>query len=100
MGKVIFTTLDVSWAPQFNQLSPSQIYSVYCRSQPVHEQCMLQFSLTILLIVVGCSIMKLICLLGTIWALDRPTLVALGDAIASFLEQPDQTTPKSLYVVV
>lgn len=70
----------------------NQTYSAYCMSLPVAEQCMLQFSLTILLVVIGCNVVKLMCLLGTIWALNHPTLVTLGDAIASFLEKPDSIT--------
>lgn len=67
-------------------------FSAYCLSQPVNERCVLQFSLTILLIVIGCNVVKLACLVGTIWTLNHTTLVTLGDAVVSFLEEPDSIT--------
>ena len=36
----------------------------YCLSQPVHPRCKLQFSLIILAIVIGCNLMKSLCMFG------------------------------------
>lgn len=64
----------------------------YCMSQNVEEKCTLHFSRGILLVVIACNAIKLGCLLWTLWRYKQPTLVTLGDAIASFLEEPDPTT--------
>jgi hypothetical protein len=63
----------------------------YCLSQTVPDICRLQFSLPIMVIVIFCNVVKLVCILLTLWK-HRITLVTLGDAIASFLERPDPTT--------
>lgn len=64
---------------------------LYCLSQPVEEQCRLQFSVHIMAIVIVCNFVKLIVMGYIAW--QRPlNLVTVGDAIASFLDKPDQTT--------
>ena len=64
----------------------------YCLSQLVNEQCRLQYSVAILIIVIICNFVKMICM--CLIALQQPSepLVTLGDAIASFLDKPDSTT--------
>ncbi|KAI9803253.1 MAG: hypothetical protein M1825_002044 [Sarcosagium campestre] len=64
----------------------------YCLSLSLEEQCELQFSLAILLVVVACNLIKAIGTLMTVWKMNHPTLVTLGDAISSFLQFPDETT--------
>lgn len=64
----------------------------YCMSQAVEERCALHFSRAILLVVIGCNAIKFGCLLWTLLRCRDPTLVTLGDAIASFLETPDKIT--------
>ena len=64
----------------------------YCLSQVVEEHCKVQFSGAIMVVVLVCNLCKMI-VMGYI-ALERPSepLVTVGDAIASFLNQPDVTT--------
>lgn len=69
-----------------------QITIQYCLSQKVQESCQLQFSATILYVVIGCNIIKLTCLLSTLYRMNTPTLVTVGDAIGNFLQQPDDLT--------
>jgi hypothetical protein len=64
----------------------------YCLSLPVEEKCELQFSVDILLIVIGCNLIKLVCMLMTLWTMNSPALVTLGDSINSFLRCPDDST--------
>ena len=64
----------------------------YCLSQPVPEQCRLQFSLAIMIVVVACNFVKLVCFCIILWKRHWKPLVTLGDAIASFLDRPDPTT--------
>lgn len=53
--------------------------------------CRLQFSLPVMLVVVLCIAVKLICVLLTLMR-RLVVLATLGDAIASFLERPDDAT--------
>ncbi len=46
----------------------------------------------ILVVVIACNLIKLGCLLWTTIRMNQPTLVTLGDAIASFLQEPDLAT--------
>ena len=64
----------------------------YCLSQPVVERCKLQFGLPIMLTVVGCNLMKCICMVLTLWWQRSPPLATLGDAIESFLQKVDPST--------
>ena len=64
----------------------------YCLSQPVEEQCQVQVSLVILVIVVACNTTKALCMLLTIRCQKSQPLVTLGDAIESFIQDPDLNT--------
>lgn len=64
----------------------------YCLSQPVIERCKVQFGLPIMLAVIGCNLMKCLCMLLTLWWQRSPPLVTLGDAIESFLQRFDIST--------
>ena len=65
----------------------------YCLSQPVDETCSLKFSVPIWWIVVAFNLIK-IGLMGFIAQHNRAyrPLLTVGDAIASFLQQPDSGT--------
>jgi len=64
----------------------------YCMVEPVTEECRLSFSLVIMLAVIAANLTKATIMVLTFWKLREPTLVTIGDAVASFLEQPDPTT--------
>ncbi|KAI4214506.1 MAG: hypothetical protein LQ351_002923 [Letrouitia transgressa] len=68
----------------------------YCLAQPVQEECRLQFSLVIMAIVISCNLVKTICFYLIMWKGDSRPLITLGDAIASFLNEPDQTLNRDL----
>ena len=78
----------------FSSSSPEtqQLSIQYCLSQPVPEQCKLQFSLAIMIVVIICNIVKAVCMGLIAWKGDPEPLVTLGDAISSFLNHPDKTT--------
>ncbi len=76
-------------------LPQSTTYPVqYCLSQPVEEQCRVQISLVILSIVVACNACKALCMLLTIRGQKSQPLVTLGDAVESFLQEPDLNTER------
>lgn len=66
----------------------------YCLSRPILERCKLQFSLWIMIIIIICNAIKTTCMV-IMWRQDNKSLVTLGDAMASFLRVPDQTTVKN-----
>ena len=64
----------------------------YCLSTKFEDRCELQFSVAIMIIVITCNFTKLVCMIWMAWKSNSRPLVTLGDAIASFLNQPDPTT--------
>ena len=64
----------------------------YCLSQEVDEKCALQFSLPIMLIVIICNLIKTTCMVLMVLKEGSHPLVTVGDAIASFLVEPDPAT--------
>ncbi|KAL8991876.1 MAG: hypothetical protein Q9169_007572 [Polycauliona sp. 2 TL-2023] len=64
----------------------------YCLSRRVEEHCRLQFSFALLIVVVICNFIKAACMITMVYRRDTRPLITLGDAIASFLSDPDTTT--------
>ena len=71
-----------------------QIPVDYCLSKPAKEQCRLQYSFDILIVVIICNFIKAMSMLLMLWTQKTPPLATLGDAIASFLGVPDCCTQK------
>lgn len=63
-----------------------------CLSRKVDETCQLLFSLPICLIVVLCNAIKVVCMFLTAYDGRREILLTVGDAISSFLNNPDATS--------
>ena len=78
----------------FNVSESSHQYDYYCFSKRAKEHCKLQFSLTIMIVVVICNMIKTVCMTIILWKQDPEPLVTLGDAIASFLNRPDVITDR------
>ena len=64
----------------------------YCLSRQVKEECRLQFSLILLIVVIMSNFVKAACMMVIVYRHDGTPLITLGDAIASFLDDPDSTT--------
>ena len=64
----------------------------YCLVQEVNEDCMLQFSLPIMLIVMTCNLIKTVSMVLVFLGDGSRPLMTVGDAIASFLNEPDPAT--------
>ena len=64
----------------------------YCLSRTKVENCQLQFSLPIMIIVIICNLTKAVCMLLTLRHRFATPLLTLGDAVASFLKRPDTYT--------
>ncbi|MCJ1435914.1 hypothetical protein MMC27_005290 [Xylographa pallens] len=64
----------------------------YCLSQEKQSICNLEFSLTIMMIVIACNFVKATCMVLHAWGQDEDILITFGDAAASFMERSDPTT--------
>jgi len=73
------------------KVTPKEIPIDSCYSVAAAEHCTLQYSLTILIIIISCDSLKLLAMFLVLKMPGNP-LTTLGDAIASFMENPDPTT--------
>ena len=64
----------------------------YCLSQPTGRICRLYFSPTIAGTVIGMNALKAVAMGLVLYVLKDTPLLNLGDAVASFLDAPDETT--------
>lgn len=64
----------------------------YCLSKREPESCKLQFSLRIIIVVISCNLVKALCMGLALWWRSSSPLLTLGDAVASFLDEPDENT--------
>ena len=72
----------------------------YCLAKPLTPSCGVGLSNLLLLCVTICTLLKTIAAAVVLWKLSgQHTLVTLGDAVASFIAQPDEKTAVSNYLV-
>lgn len=64
----------------------------YCWSEPLMEECTLTFNTAIGFAVIACNLAKVSCMCLTLVLVKSSTLMTLGDAIQSFLTEPDHHT--------
>jgi hypothetical protein len=64
----------------------------HCLVSEANANCKLQYSSTILYAVITCNAIKFLAILIHFLLADEPILVTIGDAVASFLKEPDTTT--------
>lgn len=64
----------------------------FCLSETVEEHCRVQFSGAIMALVIVCNLCKMLVMGYISWKRPTEPLVTVGDAVASFLDQPDLTT--------
>lgn len=63
----------------------------YCLAQPVQPQCTVEILPQVLIIVIVCNVLKAICFTTLLIKRNFTPLIILGDAIASFMTDPDPT---------
>ena len=64
----------------------------YCLAEVLPSHCKLEFSVHILTAVILMNFVKSASMFLTMWKQRDPTLVTVGDAISSFLDNPDELT--------
>lgn len=75
-------------------VTPEKFEVDHCLSRKVDEQCSLQYSFIILIIVICCDIAKILAMSAALWLVSERPLATIGDAIASFMESPDTYTAR------
>ncbi|EEU37270.1 uncharacterized protein NECHADRAFT_22243, partial [Fusarium vanettenii 77-13-4] len=73
------------WAPWF-------LPAMYCHSEIVEEDCALNASQPIMIAIILCNSIKLIIMTTMVFWVKGWPIITLGDAIQSFLNEPDPTT--------
>lgn len=63
-----------------------------CIAERTPESCTLNLSLNFGLVVIACNITKVVCMFWVLRCHKISSLMTIGDAINSFLDDPDQTT--------
>ncbi|CUS15481.1 unnamed protein product [Tuber aestivum] len=74
------------------ELTRGEVEISGCLSEKTDENCTVQFTLQIMIIVICCNFVKACCMIMAVVRTREPTLVTLGDAVDSFLRVPDPTT--------
>ncbi|KAL9601249.1 MAG: hypothetical protein Q9219_002654 [cf. Caloplaca sp. 3 TL-2023] len=64
----------------------------YCFSEPVQGRSKIQLSIIFMVVVILCNAVKVLCMFLTLRHQLSAPLVTIGDAIQSFLQEPDPTT--------
>ena len=85
-------TSDKTKAPDAWLITAGNFEVDHCRSQQTDEQCSLQYSFMILLIVIRCDIAKIIAMTTTLLIVAEGRFVTLGDIIEWFLKKSDPYT--------
>ena len=78
-------TQEKKWKPFGSTVSQ-------CFAERIPENCTLNLSLHFGLVVIACNITKVVCMFWVLWHHNISALMTIGDAINSFLNDPDQTT--------
>ena len=64
----------------------------YCVAQTMEEHCKLQFSIYIAALVIFLNLLKASIMLWLAFGVKESPLMTMGDAVASFIQQPDPNT--------
>lgn len=77
-------------------VQPCAVKVEYCLSAGIHDDAndQIQFSVPIMIMVCALNFIKVICVFCTLWTFRQPlpTLITVGDAVASFCTTNDDTT--------
>ena len=89
--------IDIGLSSNGTDESAMESYPVeYCLSEDkIPQRCTLQYVSYLLGVVVACNIIKVISMIATaflLWNLDEPIFATVGDAVASYLERPEEIT--------
>lgn len=80
------------WDRKSQSYNKTNVNVEYCLAQKVAQVCTVSLSSPILITVILCNFVKVLCLLITLSATEFQPFITTGDAIASFLTEPDTTT--------
>lgn len=73
-------------------VSVSRIPVSYCLARPTQPHCKVDIAVSLLVVVVTCNFIKVTCFIIATIAWKFEPLATVGDAVASYLNNPDPTT--------
>lgn len=79
-------------AKQPSGWAPSSLPAMYCHSEMVDENCALNANQPIVIVIIICNLIKLTIITTMVFWVKGWPIITLGDAIQSFLNDPDPTT--------
>jgi hypothetical protein len=83
---------DSGWDP------PLVVHMQYCLAERNEAQCAVDVSTTALAVVIVFNVVKLVCMVCTLLVPKFEPLITIGDAIASFLQEPDTYTEHKTFL--
>lgn len=75
-----------------NDWKPFGVPVSYCLATRKEEQCVLQFTVPLAMVVVVFNLLKAATLFLVYFRTSEETLITIGDAVSSFVQKPDTTT--------
>ena len=81
--------LDSNFPNVQNPTNPGHYTVDHCLVRPAPQECAVDLSITLMVTVIVCNIIKLCCFLLCLSIKEHEPLVTLGDAVCSFLSHPD-----------
>jgi hypothetical protein len=91
----VCNTTDLSTGTSFTECTAAPAHVQYCLAQAAagwDGQCTISISVTLLVVVIICTFIKAVCLAMVLLAKHFHPLATVGDAVASFIVQPDITS--------
>jgi len=92
IGKVNWTRIDHLTPDKWELYA--HIVGARARIIPQERKSRIQLSLTFLIVVVVCNVLKLAMMLSVLFLEKSDFIVTLGDAAASYLERPERSTER------
>ena len=84
--------------PPVGSIPPNFVNIDHCMALPSEATCTVNVSRTLMSLVIVATMIKLGCFVWMLFLTIREPLVTIGDAIASFVREPDQTTQEQSYL--
>ena len=82
-----------------NRVSNTEAFSNpvdHCMATRAQQHCKMRFSMSLMIAIIACNVIKVVCMAVIFWRMDPYPLVTIGDAIASFLNSPGRHSPPSI----
>jgi hypothetical protein len=83
--RIVALSRESNWVPYGHRVD-------HCYSEVVDSKCSYSGNIVIIAVVIVCNFVKMVCMFITAFRLGPGSLITIGDAVASFLQEPDRYT--------